>query len=363
MVLTELQARNFRLFGSLRLRAHPRFNLIVGANGSGKTSLLESVYVLGRASSYRAASATLVKDGEQTWQVEGLLRAAEGDAPAEHLNVLWRRTWTAIERQGAALTAAELVRILPMQILDPGLHSLLEEGPAIRRRFLDWGVFHVEHSYLGVWRRMQRALKQRNAALRSGGSTAEISAWDRDLIQSVEVLTTLRLHYVARLQESLSALLAALLPEERWTLSYRQGWNAGQSFTEAIQQGLERDRRYGQTLSGPHRAELLFLQGKDEGERTVKGRISRGQQKLLVAAFVLCQCDLAREACGKAPVLLIDDFAAELSVEFQHRLFAALEGYPGQKFLAALEISGPLQSLTDASMFHVEHGCLHPLVK
>ena len=369
MLISQLQARDFRLFANLQLDAHPRFNLITGDNGAGKTSLLEALHVLGRGGSWRVLPAQLARDGTQAWQVAGQVVDPSG-VPPELLKLTWREREIAIEFGQGDLALSELVRRLPLQILDPGMHRMLEEGPGIRRRFLDWGVFHVEHRFMPTWKRARRALRQRNAMLREGGSVAMLAPWNRELAESAEQLSALRRAHALEVEARSQALLADLLPGERWQLRYSQGWDADRAYLEVLEASLERDRRHGLTMSGPQRAELGFytshMSGSEaDGEggpaKSVKGRISRGQQKLLVAAFILAQCWIVAERGGRVPVLLLDDFSAELSSEFQTRLLKILLAYPGQKFVTALELAGPLKNTPDAHMFHVEHGLLRPL--
>jgi DNA replication and repair protein RecF len=106
----------------------------------------------------------------------------------------------------------------------------------------------------------------------------------------------------------------------------------------------------GATTVGPHRAELKIR----ADERTVRNRISRGQQKLLLAAMLLSQCDQIGRVRGAWPIILLDDFAAELAPRYQDRLTAALLDYPGQSFVTAFESLPKLAAV--GAMFHVEHG-------
>ena len=101
-----------------------------------------------------------------------------------------RRTGLGVEGSSSGIRAklagqrasslAELAEALPVQIIDPEVHRLIEEGPSRRRRFLDWGVFHVEHGFVDQWQRFHRALKQRNAALKAGQARSLVSTWDRN---------------------------------------------------------------------------------------------------------------------------------------------------------------------------------------
>jgi DNA replication and repair protein RecF len=199
---------------------------------------------------------------------------------------------------------------LPVQIIDPEVHHLIEEGPAGRRRFLDWGTFHVEQSFVGHWRRYRQALKQRNAALKRRQPRAVVAVWDSDLLRSGELLTEARARYVAALKPPAQAIGATLLGMDL-SLAYRTGWAKELSMAEALKQSWAHDVETGATQIGPHRAELVIrLDGA-----AVKDRISRGQQKLLAAALLIAQIKLFPENSSVQPSLLLDDPAAELDDE------------------------------------------------
>jgi DNA replication and repair protein RecF len=202
---------------------------------------------------------------------------------------------------------AELALSLPVQIIDPEVHRLIEEGPSRRRRFLDWGVFHVEQSFVGHWQRYQQVLKQRNAALKARQPRGVVSVWDGDLIRSGELLGHARAGYVALLAPHAQVIAHSLLGMEL-SLSYRNGWAKDHGMAEALAQSWAHDQETGATQVGPHRAELgIRLDGV-----AVKDRISRGQQKLLAAALLIAQIKLFPEEASVQPSLLLDDPAAEL---------------------------------------------------
>lgn len=355
MYLAQVRAENFRLLHRLSLRPHPRLNLVLGANAAGKTSLLEVIYTLGRAKSFRGSSPAELAGAEgRQWLASGKL-VLDGQ-PETSLGLRWSGGDTEIRYANAYASAAELVRTLPVQILEPGMHRLLQDGPGYRRSFLDWGVFHVEHSFHSTWRRYQRALRQRNIALRSRGADQEVRAWDGELVAAGLELDRLRQQHVTDILKSARSGVKQLLDLDDAQLELRSGWSAGESLAQRLAGQLARDRRMGMTVEGPHRAELLIrLNGHG-----VKNRVSRGQQKLLIAALLLAQCTLVYQRNGRAPILLVDDFPAELAESFQLRLLAALNNYPGQVFITAFERSGPLSALTEAAMFHVEQGRLTP---
>lgn len=351
MRFCKAKASSFRLFHEFGFELHPRLNLIVGANAAGKTSVLEALYVVSRGESHRGVAASLVRDGRSSFQIEAMVSTAP-DQPNDRIDVRWqdRRIQVRINDQAASLS--ELVRQMPVLLIDPLTHRLIEEGPGIRRRFIDWGVFHMEPSFHPLWRRFNRALRQRNAALRAQAAQREIDSWSPELLATADALTALRLSYVERLAALVPGYWQQLVDEVGWSLSFMRGWRDGESYADTLARTCDSDRTAGHTREGPHRAELRILSDNS----LLKERISRGQQKLLIAGLMLAQGELYRQRHGTPPVLLLDDFAAELSPRSQQRLLEQLEQWPGQGIVTTLEYSPLLQAVADHAMFHVEHG-------
>lgn len=308
MTLQRVQVSDFRCLHSAELELDARFTLISGPNASGKTSLLEALYVLGRGRSFRTRRLdNLIRSGADTFVVFGEALIAE------------RRVGLGVEGSTQGVRAkiagdrvsslAELAAALPVQIIDPEVHRLIEEGPSRRRRFLDWGVFHVEHEFVGRWQKYHQVLKQRNAALKARLPAPVVAAWDVDLIRLGNHIHDSRQRYVAALTPRAVDLAKSLLGLEL-SLSYRSGWARDVSFEEALKNSGHHDQEMGSTQVGPQRAEIgIRLDGSP-----VKDRISRGQQKLLAAALLMAQLNLLPgDGSGQTrPTLLLDDPAAEL---------------------------------------------------
>jgi DNA replication and repair protein RecF len=309
VTLHRLQVTDFRCLQSADMELDPRFTLVSGLNASGKTSLLEAIYVLGRGRSFRSRRLEhLIRMGRPRFVVFG-----EVDLPE-------RRVGLGVEGSEAGMRArlggapvsslAELASVLPVQIIDPEVHRLIEEGPSRRRRFLDWGVFHVEPTFVRCWQQYQQTLKQRNAALKSHQPRGVTSVWDADLVRYGEQLSRARSRYVDLLAGHAGALARNLLGMEL-TLAYRPGWTRDLSLAEALRLSWVHDQEFGATQVGPQRAELsIRLDGVP-----VKDRISRGQQKLLAAALLMAQVKLFPPDAPVQPSLLLDDPAAELDSE------------------------------------------------
>jgi DNA replication and repair protein RecF len=253
---------------------------------------------------------------------------------------------------------AELATILPAQAIDPEVHRLVEGGPQERRRFLDWGVFHVEPSFVDHWRRYQRALRQRNAALRTHQAPAVVRAWDPELIEAGRLVSDYRTRYMTHLAPRVAEVGARLLGEPV-EISLSQGWSADRTLEEATTASWVRDSERGLTHSGPHRADLTV---RFSGV-AARDRVSRGQQKLAAASLLLGQLRCDAEQGSDVAALLVDDPAAELDSGNLERLLSEVVDLPAQLFVTALDPGNPsLNYLPATRRFHVEHGSVTRLL-
>ncbi len=349
MSLKDLSAKNFRCLKSVELEAHPQYNLIHGQNASGKTSILEAIAYLGRGKSFRGAGATdLISHGASEFL---LLGKVQTEARLATVGVRNSKDGLEVKIDGDRETsAAALVEILPLQVIDPEVHSLVGGGPEQRRRYLDWIAFHVEPAYPEQWRRFQRALKQRNAALRDGASKASIAAWNQEFLQFATEVDQARRRVLEIALEELETTAAALLGTPV-AFEYRQGWAAEQTLEEAIATSWERDRQAGSTQPGPQRAELRLIYD----ERQAKRLVSRGQQKLLACTLILAATEIVQTALERPLLLLLDDPAAELDEEALGRLMDGVFGLGSQIIATALE-EKTLLFPEPPAVFHVEQG-------
>jgi DNA replication and repair protein RecF len=228
---------------------------------------------------------------------------------------------------------ADLAAYLPVQIIDPEVHRLIEEGPSRRRRFLDWGVFHVEPTFVRDWQKYGQVLRQRNAALRAKAARSVVSAWDTELIRYALLVSDARQRYVTRLAPVASQVASRLLGLEL-ELGYRAGWLRDLEFSEALDRSWRQDQEQGSTQVGPQRAELAV---KLDGV-LARDRISRGQQKLLAAVLLIAQIKLFEPDAAAQPILLLDDPAAELDSE---RLSAFIEEVSSQSLQLVVTTLNP----------------------
>jgi len=349
MPLGWFRAENFRCLAAVEIELDPRANLFVGPNASGKTSLLEAAFFLGRGRSFRSRRReALIRHGQAEFLLAG--RSHADPAPIA-LGVRASREATEWRLGGApADGVADLAEQFPAQVIDPEVHKLLEEGPGRRRRFLDWGVFHVEPTFLGNWRRYHQALRQRNAALKQERADADLAAWEQELATTGHELARQRDSYLARLAGPLERIGIALL-DRPIELVHGAGWDRDRGLLETLAEGRARDRRYRATQAGPHRGDVTI----QVGGRPAKDHVSRGQQKLVASALMLAQLEIQERQRPGRSALLLDDPAAELDRENLARLMAIVQQLPAQLWVTSLrpEIPG---LPAGARVFHVEQG-------
>lgn len=350
MPIRSFRAQNFRCLQDVEFEADANYNLVYGANASGKTSLLEALSYLGRGKSFRGApTGSLVRHGEAGFLLVGKV---EGPGWESTVGVRNGREGLEVRIDGdSQVGVAELAEALPLQVIDPEVHELVSGGPDGRRRFLDWAAFHVEHGFLEAWRRYRRALKQRNAALKDGGA---LEAWTHELVQAGLRLDALRGSVAAATGAVLERFASEMVGAEV-RFSYRRGWAQGKSLEAAVEDSLDRDRQQGATQAGPHRADLAI----EFDERQARRLVSRGQQKLLACAMVLGSVATVQAAVGKRLLLLLDDPAAELDPASLGRLMASVFGLECQVVATALDPE-ILRFPSPPARFHVEHGRLTP---
>ena len=349
MALSRIDIRNLRVLEAVSLLPGPGLNLLAGRNGAGKTSVLEGIFLLGRGRSFRSPRlSTVVREGERCVEVTGWRPQPGGCVGG--IRRCPDKTEIRIDGKAVGKVSA-LARAFPVQLVTPRSHELLEQGPDLRRRFLDWGVFHVEHGFLEVASRYGRVLRQRNEALKTAQAVAFV--WDDQLAALGEEIAKARERYWALLESSYGAVARVLGAPLEVVFSLSRGWARGLTLGEALGRKKDIDRQLGHTSVGPHRADLEFRLGS----LPASARLSRGQQKALVLALILAQMELIAETTARRPILLVDDLAAELDEASRARVVGFLRTMRGQSFVTCLD-EVLLRPSTEDRMFHVEQGRL-----
>lgn len=352
MRLSNLTVQNIRRISKAQLEPDLGTNLICGANGSGKTSLLESIYYLSAARSFRTAKVTnVITHGEEALLVSGSLVDTLGSS--HQIGVEKNRSYTRIKINGQAQNVASaMARLVPILTFNSESYALLDGGPANRRALLDRLLFHVEPSYLATLKQYFRALKQRNTLLRNRASKQQFGSWNELLATAAKLIDDWRADCVAKINQNLADSEIAD-NFESLVFEYRRGWLADGDYVQLLADNWQKDSESLNTSIGPHRAELRLK----VGSKPAKTIVSRGQGKLIISAIVGAQARYLRELTNETPILLVDDLASELDREARSLALSSLLATGSQLFLTAIESTDlPPNAVGSARMFHVEQG-------
>lgn len=370
MALLSLQTERFRnLSADSPLMFSPSVNLIYGANGSGKTSLLEAIGYLGLGRSFRQHRHKVVcHEGDQSFVVFGKVQASatpghESGSTVSRLgfsrDIQTQETRLRIDGENV-YSLSVLASLFPVSVIDPGVFDIVAGGPGKRRQFLDWLVFHVEPSFGALWQQCQRSISQRNQLLRSGTIDDHLlQVWDSQFVELAEKVDQLRRSVFLRFEEQFRRTLAEVHGEWRDGLKvdYFPGWDRKKGLAATLKEHRDQERKVGHTLYGPNRADIRLRYNG----RAVAEIFSRGQQKTLVILMKLAQGDVLADH-HKQVTFLLDDINAELDQKNQRLLAARLTRIGSQVFLTAIERPDPHQLWDvppqNCKVFHVEHGRL-----
>lgn len=359
-MLSRLLIHRFRNLTQVDLEFSEGFNFLVGANGSGKTSLLEAIFYLGHGRSFKSHIGSRIvqydandfilhgriDEAEKSYTV-GIQKPKQGDSTLKINGEEGRRI-------------ADLAQLLPMQVIIPEGLTLLNGGPSYRRAFLDWGLFHHQADFYREWANLRRLLKQRNAALHQVRHYAELKAWDIELVRVAENVTRMRADYAELLRPEIERTCRFFLPELEISVNFAQGWEKNSDYAEILVQGFERDKNLGYTMMGPQKADFRF---KANG-LPVEDVLSRGQLKLLMCALRLAQGEHLIQDKGRQCLFLIDDFASELDPIKRELLAHRLRQSRSQVFVTAITREQlqqmDFQPQSDDRLFSVKSGEILP---
>jgi DNA replication and repair protein RecF len=355
MPLALLNIHNLRNLIEVKVSLAPKFNLLYGLNGSGKTSFLEAIFYLGLGRSFRTRLNTRsIHYDAPHFSLFAHLQQENNLIPIGLERHMTGETRIRIAQENAR-SLLELTKILPVQLLNTDSRFLLTGSSKIRRQFIDWGVFHVEPTFITYWQQAQRILKQRNAALKQHTLRSMVQIWDAELEAVAHMLNQQRRNYLTMFTPLFTTMLAGFLGEQgQVVLEYKPGWDEEIGLKKALEQSWGRDSNMGYTHLGPQRAELLIRVGKTPAHEI----LSQGQQKLVVYAMRLAQGMLLKEQTLKQCVYLLDDLPAELDVINRRKVATTLRGMDAQVFITGVEraVLQDFEHFPDSKMFHVKHG-------
>lgn len=304
------------------------FNFITGINGSGKSTVLEAIYMLARARSYRSNRfSSIVQYGQNSISIF----AGSNHIHNYRIGINKTASSTLIKVNGALVKrVSEIAQITPLQIITPTSHEILERGPEYRKRFIEWGVFHVEHSYFEIYKRFYKVLKQRNVLLKANQS---VNSWNIGFCIEAEKLNAIRTAYVASLSKYINIEASGLGINEDLMISWKPGWDKTKPLLSILEDQMKSDLTRGFTQSGPHRADLKI----SINNKLANQVLSRGQQKMLIVALHLAQARLFKEKFSAAPIIIIDDLVSELDEKNRVRVLNSLQKLGSQVFITSID--------------------------
>jgi len=352
MTISQISLTDFRNLRSTTLDFDPHFNLVVGENGSGKTSLLEAIYVLCQADSFRTHQLKQCVNHEKSnFLLFGRFSDFKAGLSKSDGKLVIHVNGETVKRR------SELVRRAPVNIVNADSFALIDGAPQKRRAFIDWCLFHVEHSFAESWSEFRHALRQRNRLLKTRQDLKLLDYWDEHLLGPSLRLHQMRKQQCAELDKIFTSELDELLHGIPIELEYRQGWPVGADLKETLLEQRQRDIRSGFTNSGIHRDDLVLT---SQG-RKVSEVLSRGQSKRLGIALMLAALRLVRQCNQQRIILLIDDLQSELDPAAQKRVYQQLLEMDLQLFVSNIDSEVPeALAAKEFKMFHVEHGTIKP---
>ncbi len=351
MSIEWLSLRGLRNLEPLELRPGPGINWFYGPNGAGKTSVLEGLYLLARGRSFRSPTLSgVIQHGAEA--IELVARRQDGCMLGVERKV---KHWRGRIDGRDCNRVSEFAAGLPLVLIEPDSHRLVDGGPDQRRQYLDWQLFHVEHSYLKVWQRFARVLRQRNTALKDGAGDRMLDALEPEFVNTAAAINQLRSRQADAVEATVTELVAELgfrLPGEL-AFRYRPGHPLDVGLQQAVADHRQRDRERGFSRHGPHRADLVIT---CDGHPAAS-EMSRGQQKLLAIALQLAGLRRLETGAECRPLLLLDDPVSELDHQHLSFLLDWLEKGRSQCWVTATT-----PGRDSAAMFHVEQGSVRPML-
>ena len=357
MHISKLSIDHLRNISHADIALSPALNLIYGDNGAGKSSILEGIYLLARARSFRnTQTKSLVQTGAKA--VSLFTEVVHGNGAVNKIGLRKQGSLTDIKVNGRQINRlSELVTTLNVSLVTPQTHRIIEEGPEYRRRLLNWGVFHVEHNFRQTVSNYNRILAQRNAALKAKHSNVEI--WDEQLSSYADEINVHHQRYIESWVKHIESLSRGIHYLDALRLSYQRGWDRDYSLKDQLKTKLSLDRGRGFTSVGPHRSDIQIK----IGDRAAREVLSRGQQKMLMIIFLLAQTRLMSQVVGESAVFLIDDFHSELDRHAQARVIEMITEQKCQAVISTIDSNALTGEEREpgASMFHVEHGAVQKI--
>lgn len=348
MYFSKIKIHDFRNFAKAEFDPNEHINVIIGENGSGKSSLLEAIGFLCKGKSFRTIhNSSIIRNDQQSFIVFG------NKEPDKKIGISRDQKGNlTIQIDGNdQYKISDLAIQTPAQIIHPADANILSiGGPKTRRALIDWGTFYHKPEFYKDWQCFSKVLKQRNAFLKNRYQYDYIKYLDQELVKYAQLIKVYRDEYLNELLPIVSEIVHDFLPEYETTFEIYHGWDKKRELAEILKENYERDQIMQYTVNGPQRADLRI---KCNGV-LVQDLLSRGQQKMLITALKVAQGLFLEKILEKNCIFLIDDFASELDQNKREIFTKYLLTIKGQIFITVID-----QSL--ASIFSKERSSFFEL--
>lgn len=362
MLIDKLSIESVRNIAKLDMRPHISCNIIVGENGSGKSSILESIHFLGFGRSFRKSKISEVIQFEKK---ECIIFASVKDkieqGSLKNFGIKKSKSGDNEIRIAGEKTAklSQLSAQFPIISFTSDSLDLIEGGPLVRRRFIDWLVFHVKHSenVSQVYKDFYRVLEQRNQALKLGNKQ-QINAWTQQFVELNLQIQSYRNEMINLLNQYLANSFKEIESTKlnlKASLTYKLGWNENSKLHDLLTANIETEIRRKTSCFGVHRDDVSL----ELDSVTVKNILSRGECKRFVLAIFVAAERIISELTDKKCIWLLDDIAAELDTASLKRIMAVCDSTDNQMFFTCIEKDLALikqVSQFGHKVFHVKHG-------
>jgi DNA replication and repair protein RecF len=363
--LLSLICESFRNLSSVSIAPHPRFNILEGQNGEGKTNVLEAIYLLGALRSFREVRTKgLIQWDKDAAIVRGRVtrRGVERELGVE----LSQRGRRAVTDGKVIARLSDYFGHLHLVVFGPEDLSLSKGGPAGRRRFLDRSIFQVVPSYFDEMRAYQRALKHRNELLRKANGpvdSALMESFDEALARRGAKVLWRRLNFLEQFIPVVEGVFEELTGGGHVLGLRYDGMVSGSAdegvlfdaFRERLNASMGTDQRRRYTTRGPHVDDIVITLD----DHVARSHASQGQHRAIALALKIAELRRAEATLEAPPILLLDDVSSELDERRNAQLMACLDAGQGQVFVTTtdrrwIHVNG------DTQVFSVHEGHLSP---
>lgn len=350
MSIRQLSLNNFRNLLPATLNFHQNINIIYGDNASGKTSLLEALHVICQGNSFKSKTMDLCIQHRK----DDFLIFSQFNNYKAGISRFKKKSNIRVDGE-TIHRLSDLAILTPVRIINNDSFNLVSGQPGLKRDYMDWYLFHVEHGFQKIRSEYFYALKQRNMILKTKKNIKQVYYWEKYLIDNASIIRKTRKGYVDNILKIIQSELNSLTNDLNLFIDYKVGWNELKNLDDVFDEQRQKDIYLGYTRYGIHRDDLILKSDNHE----VKDILSRGQLKRLSVALVIAQIIHLRKNSNKSIIVLIDDISSELDFQSLQTVLIILERLDVQVFITSINaIKNPFSKDKEYKMFHVEHGMI-----